>query len=409
MMQPVLWILCMLWVSAATEDCQDCQGTAPPSKAGVAMLVRTKKAEIASAVASMEEVKLNGIEQEAALINKVLANPTAELTESMVNQLASMRITPEVKTFLEATMNNLKPVFNDLVEATTKDTAERNASLNKFNEIKDKLDTNQVEYRQGKKSVKGYRTQHVNCRGDEKTKKETMLNCRAEEATLKTAMEAAKAQLETREGTLKGLLCNDDDATNNLKSKIDSADPYAEAGQAYIKAADDHAAKVEECNGFEKEWKTQKNACSVNQVDFENQMCTFGGKCKGWCRDYETAYETLKGDFQSLWDSIQGRVTKRLFEWTHLKRVECVLQALQTLATDTSHAEITSSIQTCNANPYENADLRIAEISAPDKEHCKYTDDLKLPCSEDFVKTEYESLPKEAPADKCTATCDAPE
>jgi len=405
MMQPVLWILCMLWVSAATEDCQECQGSAPPSKAGVAMLVRTKKADFASAVASMEDVTTDGIEREAALVNKVLTSPTAELTESVVSELASMRITPEVKIFIEATITNLKPVFNDLVGATRNDTSERDQFLNRFEEIKDNLTNNQAMFTQAKRNVDGFRQKHLTCRGIEKTKWDAKEECRAEESRLLQVKISARTSLENRENALTGLLCDDEDVTNALPPKIDAAGPYADAGRAYIKAEEEHSKKVKECNGLEQEWSDQQAECSTDQTRFESQMCTLGGKAKGWCSTYETEHDTLKSEYDIVWAGIQSRVEKRLYEWTHLKRVECVLNALKALETDTTHVQITESIEGCNASPYHNKGLIIDPKPAPDKVTCPYTAELKLPCSDEFVQTEYSSLPKEAPANKCVGSC----
>jgi len=405
MMQPFLRIFCMFWLSAAAEDCQECQGSASPSKAGVAMLARTKKTEFASGFASMEDVKTDGIEREAALINKVLTNPTAELTESMVNQLASMRITPEVETFIDATLKEMIPVFDALQQATYNDTAERDKFLDRFDEIQEELTNNKAEHKIGKNLVDGFRKSHKKCRDEQQEKYDDLIKCRTEEHQLLLAKQAAAGVLDTRTSTVKGLICEDDDVTNNLPDKIESAGPFAEAGRKYIEADEAHKNKVKECNSHDQALKEKIKVCDGKQTMFETQMCTYGGKFKSWCTGYDTKYETEKSAFFIVWDNIKSRVTKRLFEWKHLKRVECVLQALKKLAKDWSRELITETIEGCNSNPFHNKNLEIEEKPIPVKVSCPYTKDLKLPCSDDFIKKEYSALPTNAPAADCVGDC----
>lgn len=153
----------MYWLSAAADECQECQGEAPQNKAGVAMLVKTHHAKHASGIESTE-----GIEREATLIRKVLTSPTAELSQSMVEELAAMRITPEVAAFINGTLTNLEAVFGDIVDASDEDTKARDDFLKTFDELSVNLTAAAEQAVNIRSGVEKARNEHTDCRAQEK-------------------------------------------------------------------------------------------------------------------------------------------------------------------------------------------------------------------------------------------------
>merc|ERR1719464_236054 len=212
------------------------------------------------------------------------------------------------------------------------------------------METHNPDYKQAKKLINTHRLAHTGCRASEKTKFDAKTTCRGEEEVLLTKKNNAKIRLESAEMELKGNVCGDPDATNYLKEKIATVGPYVAAGNAYITADAEHAKKVTECNGLDNDYIAKKSDCDMNQDDFEREMCGWVSKFKNWCSTYYAAHNVLKSDLESVWDGIQGRVSKRLFEWKHLKRVNCILTGLKVFDEfpDSPPSSIAEGIKTCN-------------------------------------------------------------
>jgi len=397
MKQPIFWILSMMRLAAASEECQECQGEVPESKAGVAMLVKGNLATSATAGASINDINTDGIEREAVLVNYLLNSRTAEFSDSMIKELASMRITPEVAAFIKGTLQQMLPVFGDLEASSANDTKVRNTMHEKFGDLESHLKETQKKADIHKSNAAMERNDHLHCRSSPRSKNfesqkslyESLNTCLSEEAALKQKKQTAESALGAAENTLKQLVCHDKDAVNQLKAKIAAAGPYASAGRAFLEAKKVYDAKVEECKKIKTNYDKMTTECNSKQTKFEGTMCKMSVTAATGCSAYQAAYAARLSDYNRLSDEIEINSKKRQFEWTHLKRVHCALDALSTHTVDT-HAALTKTIEKCVSTSYANDKLKIERKPAPDKLPCLVLP--PLPCSSEFLKAEYEML-----------------
>jgi len=276
MKQPIVWILSMYWLSAAADECQECQGEAPQTKAGVAMLVKTRHAKHVSGIESTEDTQ--GIEREAALVRQVLTSPTAELSLSMVEELAAMRITPEVAAFINGTLANLRPVFGDIEDASDKDAKRRNDWLKEFQKLQDELAKGHEKVNNTRVEVQKWRQEHLDCRDDEKVALDAKTKCDGELSILLSEKNAAMAALKTQTTALTGLICGKSGVVDKLQQKVDTAGPYAASARKYVEAAAAYAKKKTECDAKTQIYTDQRAKCSTKQAWLEGCVCIEGQK-----------------------------------------------------------------------------------------------------------------------------------
>jgi len=385
MKQPLVWILSMYWLSAAADECQECQGEAPQTKAGVAMLVKTHHAKHVSGIESTE-----GIEREATLIRKVLTSPAAELSQSMVEELAAMRITPEVAAFIRGTLTNLGPVFEDIEEASSNDTQRRDVFLDSFKNLTLNLTTATANAAGIEVEVVKARKEHSECRGTEKVDLDAKTKCDSELADRLREKEAALDDLTKKTNQLKGLICHSD-VVAKLQQKVDAADPYADAGRKYIKAAEAYKEKKEECDKKTKKYTETRAECGKKQGVLEQCTCILGIHSTDSCAAYTAGYDTKVEDYNIFLTSLADSVAKRKFEWKHLKRVACTLNLLAN-HTVSKHESLTKKIHDCQLKPFVNDVLDIELTPAPQKGTCPAVPDM--PCSDAYKNKEYSNLPE---------------
>jgi len=393
MKQPIVWILSMYWLSAAADECEECQGEAPQTKAGVAMLVKTHHAKHVSGIESTE-----GIEREATLIRKVLTSPTAELSQSMVEELAAMRITPEVAAFIQGTLSNLKPVFEDIEEASNNDTTRRNVFLESFNELSSNLSKATQTDARIRRDVAKASKEHKACRDDEKVTLDAKTQCDGELAVLLGKKDVAFGALKAKTKQLKDLICSTDDVEHLLQQKVNTADPYADAGRQYLTAAEAYNSKKTECDAKNKTYTEKRADCKKKQQTLEQCTCIQGGHAKEECAAYTAGFDTKVQDYNIFLTQLGDSVAKRKFEWKHLKRVACTLEALATHTVE-KHDTLAVTINECQSKAFVNQALDIALTPAPGKGECPAVP--PLPCSEAYINKEYSSLPEGCPAHEC--------
>jgi len=396
MKQPTFWILSMMSLAAASDECQESQGEVPVSKAGVAMLVKGNFASSATAGASEKVVNNHRIEREAGLVSSLLKS--SEISDSMVKELASMRITPEVKEFIEGTLQTLQPVFEAILAASGNDTKARDDMLKEFKDLESYLTDAAQKASIAEGHANTTRTEHMTCRGEQLTLWTALQSCRAKETELEGTMNDAKGVLVDKTATLKSLLCHDDNVTKNLEARIAAAVPYAQAGQDFLDAKEAYDAKVIECNAKESEYNNKTTACNNEQGTFEGHMCAIGEETKIGCGSYDTAYGIRKQDYMTFADEVERNSKKRVFEWTHLNRVGCALEFLKSHKVE-NHEVLERDIKACSTKPYLKPELVIARKDPPPKSPCLVLP--SLPCSSAFLSKEYGELKEGQKAIAC--------
>jgi len=221
--------------------------------------------------------------------------------------------------------------------------------------------------------------------------------CDDELAVLFRKKEHAFTDLDTKTKGLKGLICHSD-VTANLKQKVDKADPYADAGRKYIDAAKEYAEKKEECDVKTKTHRDQRAECRDKQGTLEQCVCVEGNHATNSCNAYTVGYNTKVSDYNEYLKTLKDNVAKRKFEWKHLQRVRCTLDALADHTVE-KHNSITATITTCQSEPFVNPKLDIELTPAPEQGKCPAAP--AMPCVPAYIRKEYSDLPEGCPAHEC--------
>jgi len=398
MKQPAFWILSMMSLAAASDECQECQGDLPQSKAGVVMLVKGNFATSATAGASVDSDQ--GMESEVALISSFMKLRGSEFSDSMVKQLASMRITPEVRQFIKGTLLSLDPVFTELVNSTQNDIIVCRGMFDSFATLDQGVEESNAAISDAEAAANNSRVAHQNCRNVQLEHWKKWQVCRSEENALSADEAAAKGTLQDATTHFKNLLCHDKNITNNLQAKIDAAGPFKTAGEAYLKAKALYDAKVEECNRNETRWTKKKDDCDHAQETFERLMCDCDNKISVSCATYRAKYNTKKTDYIIFQNQVVNNTIERKFEYTHLKRVACALSTLANHTID-NHAVLGPEIQACSQKNFPHPGFDFDPTDPPVPRPCK--DGPPIPCEDRFKIKEYGHLVDGQKAATCRA------
>jgi len=388
MKQLIVCVLSMYWLSAASEECQECD--APQTKGGVAMLVKTHHAKHVSG--SDTSVNTKGFEREAALVSKLLANPTAELSLSTVNELKNMRITPEVSSFIKGTLETLKPVFDGIESCSNNDTSARDAFLAGFDELAENLTKVWKGYYSISNGTEEARQKHFKCRNKTELEKlQELTTCNSELKALESELNMSLEVLTGDDSTCRSLFCplGAVNVVMKLPEKIACTEAYNLSAHEYMTAYNKYWTKHGECAQIHKEYVDIKKDCLKEQNNLEACVCMLGNHGHTKCPDESTAYNTHLSDYNLFLDGLDNRVKKRIFEWKHLKRVGCTLGALATHTIET-HASLSKTIENCQKDDFENPELDIDPTPAPPAGACPSIPDL--PCGDEYIKEEYTSV-----------------
>jgi len=406
MKQPTLWILSMMCMASATYECPECQNDVQEGKAGVAMLVKANKHKFFGA--SNPETSATGSDREAVLVSKLLTTPVAELSESMVEELSSMVITPAVESVVKEMLTMNEKAINSLKEATDNDTNSREEMWNSFEKLENDVDIVNADCTRDFDEANVSRGSHITCRTvDEKGRYEAKEFCYGEERELEIEVQRALSKLKTSHTSCSGKLCPKPEGENvvkDLQEKINKCEVYETDATAYVAAVEVHAAKVAQCKSNKTAWETQRGICNTKQKEFEDKVCQLGSDRFGGCTKYSNEYNIKLGDYIELNKSIEDNVKGRRFMWKQLHRVNCSLGLLLG-HTKEKHAELNVGIKACGSSIYDDSVLIIDPKAAPKPVDCGTQCLIPMPCEANFKQIEYGNLPDpEAPANTCDDT-----
>lgn len=170
-------------------------------------------------------------------------------------------------------------------------------------------------------------------------------------------------------------------ACEQMKAQVDT-----ESKQCDVKEKT-HAAKHEQCDSV--------------QENLERASCVSTQQDATACDQYAMCYKRADAAFAKLKPILKRREDDRKKEWEALKRIECLLGALE-------DSKVTDAeMDTCKNKKADVTHLDISFKAVPTKAKCQGSKDGKLsgptvPCSDAYVKAEYGKLPKRAPPKTCT-------
>jgi len=406
---PAFWILSMYW-SAAADECRECQGETYEAKAGMAMLVKThhvtSAAELTHSTGQRLASKIKmprstqGVEREASLIFNLLHSPKSELTQSTIQQLAKIRVTPETKKLLDWVFDALNPVFAELENQTKTGIQNQKALLDEFVVCKGNFEAwIEANVDPAIRHVNQTDVLHRTCRGHEKIAWDNWQACKVELSNLEIIMNNALADLKSSSDSLTGLLCVDTDYDNLdiLEDNADNADDYVLKVPVYIAAEAAYKTKAIECGKNETVYTDSKDLSDDKQEYLEKTVCHWSNMSQCACEEMHSNWTVKSGDFNMSQKNIIERDCERDFEYKHLKKVECTLKALVNFSTG-KETQVENAIAQCKDETFTRA-FSVTKQDPPTPPPCPEVP--VTPCDQEYKDEYYGDLP--VPAAQCKA------
>jgi len=408
---------------AAADHCPGPAAESAPADAGhegtgVVMLATKSVVSKSSLVTDSEGTTVSadtkGIEAEAALITKVLATPrdSSEIQPALLEGLSKMKITPQVAAFIKATLKTLRPVFGNITDASINATNMCNKMHASFGELETALNSTKQNVKNLENTANNVRKEHSDCRTAESSAVVAKKACDLEEQVLKQKLKVAVVEVQAQQVEQQSVVCgtSKNDVTVSSKDLVkkfkDKAQAMAKAGKGFLEVEANTTAKVKECVGLSDGAANKKTECNQKQKDVEAAVCQQGSAAKDGCTVYKSVFQTRLNDYQTVVQNVAVQQEDRLVEWKHLKRIECVLQALGSAkahgdlkANGTLHGQI----EACYGKDFLNAGLIVSPKPAPSMKSCPAVPEL--PCTASFVSQEYGNMPTDAPAATCSNWC----
>lgn len=425
MKQTTVYFLLVGLRIAAADDCPGpAAGSAPADPAhaasGVVMLatksVVSKNSLLADSEGTTISADTKGIETEAALITKVLETPrdSHDIQPALLEGLAKMKITPQVAAFIKATLKTLQPVFGNITEASVNATNMCNTMHASFGDLDASLNSTKARVKSLETAANTKRKDHSDCRTAESDAVVAKEACDLEETVLKQKLKVAVVEVQAQQGETQTTVCgtSKNDVTVGSKDLVkkfkDKASAMAKAGNDFLEIEANTTSKVKECVGLADDAANKKTECNQKQVDVETAVCRQGSAAEDGCKVYESIFQTRLNDYQTVVQNVALQQADRLSEWKHLKRIECVLEAIGSAKAHgdlKANGTLHSRIEACYGKPFHNAGLIVAPKPPPLKQSCPAVPEL--PCTASFVSQEYGNMPTKAPAATCSNWCAA--
>lgn len=356
---------------------------------------------------------IKGIEREAELINEVLTGPIGEVSkapESILQGLTSMKITPQVKTFLKATIATLVPLFSNITQASANDTQMLDKMYDSFSDLSKDMNQTKLKVKSLTEAAAATRKQHADCRSSEDGILLDKTTCDAASGRLAKKAMVHLQEVQSHQGVSKSSLCGVSVQSlakvDSIKSGRDKAHALADASEVFLEAEANRSAKASECIEIANNHSSKKAECNGKQEALESAVCEEGRVAKEGCEVYASIYATRLQDYKAVTESVSLRMADRATEWLHLKRVLCILESLMAAKSDgelEAKGKLHTRIEECYKNPFPNPGLMITAKTAPAQDGCPSVP--VLPCTDAFIIKEYSSLPAGAGPAACKNGC----
>lgn len=154
------------------------------------------------------------------------------------------------------------------------------------------------------------------------------------------------------------------------------------------------------CDGLKQNYSDQKSTCDKKQAALETTSCSYTTKVEDTCSQYDTCYAGAQKAYSAGITTIQETQANFEFQYEVVKRIMC-LCGLFSSSTNTDLKE--ADVEGCKKKTHDVSDFKLV---APDEPigaiQCPPVADKK-PCTNQYLSTEYGSLPSNAKAATCQA------
>lgn len=355
--------------------------------------------------AAVQNVKSDGLtEKEIALVNELVMNPTAELSESTIKELSAIKVTPKIKEFFNATETALWPVMDAIYNCHDTDNATQKAEWDLFQQIEQDFTDKKAHCATLASTASNSRDSHHTCRFvEEQGTYDNSTHCNETRAKIKWDLDVCYGVLVRKTGCFTELFCTppnpgegvpgtDAEVTARVEEKITCTEAYPPTAEEYIRLRDLYNDKVIECNNLQRIWIDCQAECCEKQNKYETDVCSTNDCMNDACSTYSSAYNARKADYDIVDAKVVKNAKKRQFTDLHLFRIHCILGNIQ--SQEGGLEETRKRIEQCfTKSPYGDKGtevgkhLEILSKPAPAKLTCDTVP--PSPCENDFITAEY--------------------
>ena len=163
---------------------------------------------------------------------------------------------------------------------------------------------------------------------------------------------------------------------------------------------DNYDAKVTECAALKSTWTQKKQDCDGKQDAMDAASCTVLDKSQDICTQYSDCYTSAAATYASDKASVQAEEASLFTEWKAILHLQCILDIFS--KSTRSDSDLTS----CNNKDFTSAARTALSLKYPSGRTAKTcTETAATAKSLDYETAEYSSLPSNAPAKTCVASC----
>eukprot|EP00930_Biecheleria_cincta_P063181 TRINITY_DN48684_c0_g1_i1.p1 TRINITY_DN48684_c0_g1~~TRINITY_DN48684_c0_g1_i1.p1 ORF type:complete len:411 (+),score=78.68 TRINITY_DN48684_c0_g1_i1:98-1330(+) len=148
------------------------------------------------------------------------------------------------------------------------------------------------------------------------------------------------------------------------------------------------------CAKEERDLQQQRQSCNRIQETLDSKACEVGMMMNSTCQAYQACRTQTMYSWSLAHNTTEWSVHSLRQEYMTLRKVECLLDSLG--------AE-QSQLELCLTQPYDGSHLQVNSSAPLECQACQTL--AELPGTPEYEQAVFASLPPEAPAAPCTASC----
>jgi len=253
-------------------------------------------------------------------------------------------------------------------------------------------------------------SEHTTCRAAEDRLCTTLGECLTNEATLQQNVDGLEAQLVAKDFEINNEWCVEetcaDDSVDTSGCNDHGASVFQRASRTlfteYISILGQlrsaqttltNASTI--CQTYEADWSTARTECDTKQNSFEQYACQYEHVVGADISSLQSDWDREKAEYNAIVSDLTRNVLDRKVEWTTIRKVVCLLDALRN-PSDPPDASDQSSydeavIAACHVMPVDTTHLDLSFLDPPDLV-VPTAGSYSATCSPEFVTQNYGQL-----------------
>ncbi|CAE7548985.1 unnamed protein product [Symbiodinium sp. CCMP2592] len=251
---------------------------------------------------------------------------------------------------------------------------------------------------------------HSQCRSSEKTKLDEKTACAADIKTLTESKDTTCGALAALEKSIysygASISVQNGETFKPFHSRLIQASQqklaeWETADAQCTDATTKLTARTTECANADTDYTSQKAHCDSVQDAMDGFSCSYLEAQSSKCETMDTCFEQQTSNHQNILSTGQTQLESMRKEWRGFLRMECLIKAFFVAEADRPAA--IDKCQAIDTKAQASADLKLVEPTLATKPSCPVPTDAAGTAG--YRSAQYDSLPAEAPAKECVASC----